>query len=139
MPQTRAPKDLNQRATTAKKPGHYGNQCPLLNKKEQVEGTQTNPGNKNSGAKNSMPNHNNNNNKNNKNSNRAEREPKTVYPRCETCGKTKHSTQRCYVRAYAAKRPLPWKSKPERQSGHHQQDAQNNIIGCVRPTAHYLN
>ena len=59
-----------------KTPGYYGKWCPLLNKKEQVEGTQTNPGGKNSGAKNSIPNNNNNNNKNNKNSNRAEKSQK---------------------------------------------------------------
>ena len=113
-----------------KKQGSYGNQCPLLNKKEQLEGTQINPAKKN-GAKNSIPNNNNNNsnNKNNKNSNRAERKPKIVYPRCKTCGKTSHPTERCYVRANAAKRPLPWKSKPQGQNAHHQQDAQNSMTG----------
>ena len=121
------------------KPEQNRNQCPLLNKKEQVEGTPTIPGNKNSDANNSTPNKNKINNKNNKNSNREERKPKAVYPRCETCGKTNHSTERCYVRANATKRPLPWKSKPEGQSGHHQQDAQNNMIDCVRATVQYLN
>ena len=37
--------DPNQRATT-KKLGQYGNQYPLLKRKEQFEATQTNPGNK---------------------------------------------------------------------------------------------
>ena len=121
-----------------KKPGCYRNQCLLLNKKEQVEGTKTNPGNNNSGANNSIPDNNKNNNKNNENSNIAERKPKTIYPRCETCGKTNKSTENCFVRAILANRPLPWKSKPEGQSGHHQQDAQNSIIGCVRATAQHL-
>ena len=87
--------------------------------REQTENTQTTPGNKNADTNNSKPNSNvNNNNHNNyKNSNRAEKKPETVYPSCETCGKTNHSTERCYVRANAAKRPLPWKIK------HHQQDA----------------
>ena len=65
--------------------------------------------------------------------------PETVYPPCETCGKLNHSPERCYVRANAANRPLPWKSKPEGQNGHFQQDAQNSITGCIRATAQYLN
>ena len=127
-----------------KKPGHYRNQCRLLKKqREKTENTQNNPGNKNSDASNFNANSNlNNNNKNHnnyKNSNRAERKPETVYLPCETCGKTNHSAERCYVGANAANRPIPWKSKPERQSGHHQQDAQNSITGCVLATAQHLN
>ena len=81
-----------------KKPGHYKNQCRLLKKqREQTENNQNNPGNKNSDANTSNPNGNINNPKNNnRNSNRAERKPKTVYTPCETCGKTNHSTERCY-------------------------------------------
>ena len=88
-----------------KKPGHYKNQCRLLKKqREQTENNQNNPGNKNSDANTSNPNGNANNpNNNNKNSNRAERKPKTVYLPCETCGKTNHSTERCYHGANAAK------------------------------------
>ena len=113
-----------------KKPGHYRNQCRLLKKqREQTEKNQNNPGNKNSAANTSSLNSNVNNTNNIKNSNKAERKPETVYPPCETCGKTNHSADRCYVGANAANRPLPWRSKPERQSGHHQQDAQNSITG----------
>ena len=87
----------NQRATTVKnqKPGHDKNQCRLLKKqRERTETNQKNPGNKNSDANTSNPNGNvNNPNNNNRNSNRAERKPKTVYPPCETCGKTNHSTE----------------------------------------------
>ena len=123
-----------------KKPGHYRNQCSLLKKqREQTENNQNNPGNKNSAANTSNPNSNVNNTNNSKNSNKAERKPETVYPPCETCGKTNHSADRCYVGANAANRPLPWKSKPEGQSGHHQQDAQNSITGCVLATAQHLN
>ena len=122
------------------KPGHYRKQCHLLKKqREQTEIIQNNPGNKNSDANNSNPNSNVNNNNNNhnnyKNSNIAEKKPETVYSPCETCGKTNHSADRCYVGAKAANRPLPWKRKPEGQSGHHQQDAQNTITGCVLATA----
>ena len=127
-----------------KKPGNYRNQCRLLKKqREQTENNQNNPGNKNSAANTSKPNSNvnntNNNTNNNKNSNKAERRPETVYLPCETCGKTNHSADRCYVGANAANRPPPWKSKPEGQSGHHQQDAQNSIIGCVLATAQHPN
>ena len=85
MSQIRTPTDPNQRATTSKKSRQNRNQCCLLNKqKEQAEGTQNGAGNKNRGAKNSIPNKNNNksydNNNNNENSNSAERKPKNVYP-----------------------------------------------------------
>ena len=52
----------------------------------------------------------------NRNSNRAERKPKTVYPPCETCGKTNHSIERCYHGANAANRPPPRQRRPERQN-----------------------
>ena len=110
------------------KPGHYKNQCRLLKKqREETEDNQNNPRNKNSDANNYIPdNSTNNNDRNNfKNSNRAETKPETAHPPCETCGKTNHSAERCYVGAYAANRPLPWKRKPEEQSGHFQQDAHN--------------
>ena len=123
-----------------KKPGHYMNQCCLLKKqREQTENTQINPGNKNRDANNSNLNNNNNNHNNYRNSNRAERKPDTVYLTCETCGKTNHSAERCYVGANAANRPLPWKSKPEGQSGHYQQDAQNSIPGFVLAKVQHLN
>ena len=123
------------------KPGHYRNQCRLLKKqREETENNQNNPGNKNSDANNYIPDNNTNNNDQNnfKNSNRAETKPETVHPPCETCGKTNHSAERCYVGANAANRPLSWKRKPEEQSGHFQQDAQNSITGCIRATAQYL-
>ena len=80
------------------KTGHCRNQCRLFKKqRKQTEINQNIPGNKNNDANNSNPNSNvNNNNDNNKNSNRAERKPKTVYPPCETCWKTNHSTEKCY-------------------------------------------
>ena len=103
-----------------KKQEHYRNQCALLERQKiQSEGTQVNHGNKNSGANNSIPNNNTNENKNNnnyKNSNRAERQPKTVYPSCETYGKTNHSTEICYNGANAANRPPIRQRRPERQS-----------------------
>ena len=102
-----------------KKPGHYKKQCRLLKKqREQTENNQNNPGNKNSDGSTSNPNGNvnNPNNNNNRNSNRAERKPKTVYPPCETSGKTNHSTERCYHGANAANRPPSRQRRPERQN-----------------------
>ena len=53
-------------------------------------------------------------NNSNPNNHKIGRKSRTLYPPCETCGKTNHSTERCYTGANAANRPLPWKSKPER-------------------------
>ena len=100
-----------------KKPVHYRNQCRLLKKqRERTEISRNNPGNKNCEANTSNPNSNISNNNNNKNSKRAERKPKTVYPPCETCGKTNHSTEKCYFGANAANRPPPLHRRPERQN-----------------------
>ena len=112
------PTDPNQGATTVKKPAQSRNQCRLLKKqREQTENNQNTPGNKNSDANTSNPNSNvKNNNNNNKNSNRAERKAKTVYPPCETCRKTNHSTEKCYFAANAANRPPPRHRRPERQN-----------------------
>ena len=94
-----------------KNPGHYRNQCRLLKKqREQAENTQINPGNRNSDANNSIPDNNTykiNINNSYKNSDRAEKKPETVYPPCETCGKTNHSAEKCYAGANAANKPLP--------------------------------
>ena len=84
---------------------------------EQTENNQNNPGNKNSDANTSNSNTKVNNPINNKkNSKRAERKPKTVYPPCETCGKTNHSTDKCHYGANAANRPPSRQRRPERQN-----------------------
>ena len=76
MQQTEMRTDPNRRATTVKKPGYYKNECRLLKReKEQCGNTENNPGNQNSGAKNSIPN-NNTNKKNNKDSNKKTTELK---------------------------------------------------------------
>ena len=98
-----------------KKPGHYRNISALLKRqKEQSENTQIDPGNKNSGAKYSIPsNKTNKNNNKYKNSDEPERKLKTVYPLCETCGKTNHSTEKFYYGANSANRPAPRHRRPE--------------------------
>ena len=90
--------------------------------KQQIDGNPDNTGNINSDTNDSNP----NNHKNDRNS-------RTLYPPCETCGKTNHSTERCYVGANAANRPLPWKNKPQ------EQDAHDSITGCVQATAQHFN
>ena len=118
--QTQMLADPNQRAATVKELGQYRNQCHLQKRqKEQSEDTQNNPGNKNRGANRSIPNNNtnkNNNNNNCKNNDRAERKPKPVYQPCETCGKTSHSTRKCYYGANAANIPPPRHTRPERRN-----------------------
>ena len=100
-----------------KKPGNYRNQCRLLKKqREQTENDQNNPGNKNGAANTSNPNSNVNKNNNKNKSNRAENKPKTVYPPCETCGKTNHATEKGCFGANAANRPPPRHRRPERQN-----------------------
>ena len=125
-----------------KKPRLYRNQCRLREKTARTNWKYSKYYWKQKQcAKNSNPNNsvNINNHNNYKNSNRTERKPETVYPPCETFGKTNHSAERCYVGANAANKPHPWQSKPEGQSGHHQQDAQNIITGCVLITIWKLN
>ena len=99
----------------------------LKKQREQTENNQNNPGNKSSDANTSNPSGNvNNPNNNNRNSNRAERKPKTVYPPCETCGKTNHSTERCYHGADAANRPPPRHRRPEGQNQVQERAVQND-------------
>ena len=97
-------------------------QMNTVTHKQQFEGNKVDAGNISSDKHDSNPN-------NLKNG----RKSKTLYPPCEICGKTNHSTERCYVGANAVNRPLPWKSKPQ------QQDAQDSITGCVRVRALHLN
>ena len=90
--------------------------------KQQIEGNKDNAGNINSETNDSNP-----------NSYKIDRKSRTAYQPCETCGKTVHSTERCYLGANAANRPLPWKNKPQ------EQDAHDSITGCVQATAQHLN
>ena len=97
-------------------------QMNTVTHKQQIEGNPKNTGIIDSDTNDSNPN-------NHKNG----RKSRTLYPSCETCGKTNHSTERCYVGANAANRPLSWKYKPQ------EQDAHDSITGCVQATAQHLN
>ena len=72
-------------------------------------------------------------NDSNPDNHKIDRKSRPLYPPCETCGQTNHSTERCYVGANAANRPLPWKSKPQ------EQDAHDSITACVQATAQHIN
>ena len=123
-----------------KKPRHYKNQCRLLKKlREETENIQINPGNKNSDAKTSNPNTNVNNNNSKKNSNRAERKPKTVYPPCETCGKTNHSTEKCYFGANTANRPPTRHRRTARQNQVQERANQRDSNEVLQAAAQKLN
>ena len=97
-------------------------QMNTVTHKQQIEGNPDNAGNISIDTNDSNP----NNHKN-------DRKSRTLYPPCETCSNTNHSTERCYVEANAANRPLPWKNKPQ------EQDAHDSITGCVQATAQHLN
>ena len=97
-------------------------QMNTVTHKQQIEGNPDRAGNINCDTNNSNP-----------NNHKIDRKPRTLYPPCETCGKTNHSTERGYVGANAANRPLPWKNKPQ------EQDAHDSIIGHVQTTAQNFN
>ena len=97
-------------------------QMNTVTHKQLIEGNSDNAGNINSDTNDSNP-----------NNHKIDRKSRTLYHPCKTCGKTNHSTERCYVGANAANRPLPWKNKPQ------EQDAHDSITGCLQATAQHLN
>ena len=78
-------------------------QINTVTHKQQIEGNPDIAGNINSDT-----------NEFNPNNHKIDRKSRTLYPPCETCGKTNHSTERCYVGANAANRSLPWKKQNSR-------------------------
>ena len=99
----------------------YETQMNTVTHKQQIKGNPNNTGFINSDT-----------NDSNHNNHKLGRKSRTLYPPCETWGKTNHSTERCYVAANAVNRPLPWKSKLQ------QQDAQDSITGRVWATTQHL-
>ena len=71
-------------------------QMNTVTHKQQIEGNKDDAGNINSDTNDSNP-------KNHK----IGRKSRALYPPCETCGKTDHSTERFYVGSNAENRPLP--------------------------------
>ena len=126
-------------------PGHYRNQCRQLKReKDQVQNNTdsaaNNKNNNGSAQTNSNPNHKAPvANKANNTNNQRDRRPRPVFPPCETCGRTNHSTERCYLGANAANRPPPRNRRPERQNQAQQRNTQNNTNGNVQAVALPLN
>ena len=128
-----------------KKPGHYRNQCRQLKREKDqaqnnTDSAPTNKNNNGSAQTNSNPNHkvpvaNKANNANNQ----RDRQPRPVFPPCETCGRTNHSTERCYLGANAANKPPPRNRRPEGQNLAQQRNTQNNSDGNVQAAAQPLN
>ena len=90
---------------------------------------------KNSNSNNKVPNNTNSINTSNQNN----RNPGPVYPQCETCGKTNHSTENYYFGANAANRPPPRNRRPDGQNEVQQRNAQNNSVVNVQAAAQILN
>ena len=78
-------------------------QMNTVTNKQQIESNPDNAGNINSDTNDSNP-----------NNHKIDRKSRTLYPPCETCGKTNHSTERCYVGANAANRPPPLEEQTSR-------------------------
>ena len=126
-----------------KKPGHYRNQCPQLKReKDQVQNnTDSAVKNNNDSAQiNSNPNPKAQvANKANNTNNQRDRKPRPVFPPCETCGRTNHSTERCYLGANAANRPPPRNRRPEGQNQAQHRNTQNNSDDNVQAATQPLN
>ena len=125
-----------------KKPGHYQNQCRQLKREKDQTRSNMNSANNNNGSAQTNTNPNNkvaNNTKGTNVNNQRDRRPKPVFPPCETCGRTNHSTERCYLGANAANRPPPRNRRPEGQNQSQQNNAQNNSDGNVQAAAQVFN
>ena len=125
-----------------KKPGHYQTQCCQLKREKEQSRNNTNSASNNNGSAQTKPNLNNkvaNNTKGININNERDRRPKPVFPPSETCGRTNHSTERCYLGANAANRPPPRNRRPEGQNQSQQNNAQNNSDGNVQAAAQALN
>ena len=68
----------------------------------------------------------------------AERKPKTLYPPCETCGKTNNSTEEYYYDANAANRLPSRHTRPERQNQVQERANQNYSNETIQAAAQNL-
>ena len=82
-----------------KKPNHYRNQCRQIKRgKDQARNNTDSADNNNNNSGQTNSNSNNKISKNTKANNtnyQKDRRPRPVYPPCETCGNTNHSTGKC--------------------------------------------
>ena len=122
--------------------GHYQNQCRQLKREKDQPRNNTNSANNNNGSAQT------NSNPNTKVSNiikadniniQRDRRSRPVSPPCETCGRTNHSKEKCYLGANAANRPPPRNRRPEGQNQVQQRNAKKNSDGNVQAAAQTLN
>ena len=121
-----------------KKSGHYQNRCRLLNWEKDQTRRKTNSSKKNNGSAQTNSNPNNkvsNKTKANNTSNQNDKRSGPVLPPCETCGRTNHSREKCYLGANGANRPPPRKKRPEGQNQVQKRTAQSNSDGNVQARA----
>ena len=121
-----------------KKPGRDQNQCRQLKREKYQTRNFTNSANNNNGSAQTNSNPNNkfsNDTKANKTNNQSDKRSKLVFSPCETCGRTNHSAEKCYLGANAANRPPLQNRGPEGQNKVQQRNAQSNSDGNVQVTA----
>ena len=124
-----------------KKSDHHCNQCRQLKREKVQTRNNMNSANNNNGSAqtNSYP-----NNKVSQNTKviitniRRDRRSRPVFPLCETCGRNKHSTEKCYLGANAANRPPPRNRRSEGQNPVQLRNAQSNSDGNVQAAAQPL-
>ena len=125
-----------------KKPGHYQNQFRQLKREKYRTQNTTKTANNNNGSAqtNSNPINNKvaNNTKGKNGNNQRDRSSRLVFPSCETCGRTDHSTEKWYLGANAANRPPLRNRRQEGQNQDQQNNAQSNSDGNVQAAAHAL-
>ena len=125
-----------------KKPGHYQTQCRQLKRDKDQTRNNTNSANNNNGSAQTNPNPNNkvtNNTKGNNINIQRDRRSRPVFSPGETCGRTNHSAEKCYLGANAANRPHSRNRRPEGQNQSQQIIARNNSDGNVQAAAQTLN
>ena len=125
-----------------KKPGHCQNQCRQLKREKDQTRNNTNSASNNNGSAQTSSNPNNkvsNNTKADNTNNQKDRRSRPVSPPCETCGRTNHSTEKCYLGANAANRPPSLNRRPEGQNQVQQRNAQSNSDRNVQAVAQTLN
>ena len=125
-----------------KKPDHSQNQCRQLKREKDQTRTNTNSATINNGSAqpNSNPNNKDSNNTiTNNTNNQRDRRSRLVFPPRETCGRTNHSTEKCYLGANAANRPPPRCRRSEGQNQVQHRNARSNSDGNVQAAAQTLN
>ena len=125
-----------------KKPGHYQNQCRQLKREKCQTRNIMTSADKNNGSAQTNSNPNNkvsNSTKAINTNNQRDRRSRPVFPPCEACGRTNHSTEKGYLGANAANRPPPGKRRPEGQNQVQERNARSNSDGDVQAAAQTLN